>query len=116
MTQLECAGKNVTIDNDGFLTNIDDWNEDVARVLAKREGVDELDDHQIEIIKFMREYYKKFQAFPILNYVCKNVHQPKNCVSEAFVNPIKAWKIAGLPQASHINFETVDGEHYVLDI
>lgn len=115
MTEIKCAGKKVSIDKDGFLTNLDDWNEEVAQVLAKREGLVELDDNQMEIIKFMRKYYKKFKAFPILNYVCKNVHQPKQCVSEEFVDPMKAWKTAGLPQALHINFETVDGKHYVLE-
>jgi hypothetical protein len=29
--------------------------------------------------------------------MCKNVHQPKNCVTEQFIDPVKAWKIAGLP-------------------
>ena len=115
MAELEYAGKKVSIDNDGFLVNLDDWNEDVAQVLAKREGLSELDVHQMEIIKFMREYYKKFHAFPILRYVCKNVHQPRNCVNEAFIDPMKAWKIAGLPEASHIHFETVDEKHFVLE-
>ena len=115
MTEIENAEKKVTIDNDGFLTNLDDWDEEVAQVLAKREGLGELDNHQMEIIKFMREYYKKFKAFPILNYVCKNVRQQKHCVSEEFVDPMKAWKIAGLPRTLHLNFETADGKHYVLE-
>lgn len=115
MTVIECAGKNISIDNDGFLTNPDDWNEEVALLLAKLEGLRGLDDNQMEVIKFMRDYNRKFNAFPILSYVCKNVDQPRNCVSEEFIDPMKAWKIAGLPKASHLNFETVDGKHYVLE-
>jgi len=115
MTEIECAGKKVTIDNDGFLTNLDDWDEAVAQMLAKREGLGELGDNQMEIIKFMRKYYKDFKAFPILNYICKNVHQPKQCVSEEFVDPMKAWKIAGLPPTSHLIFETTDRKHYILE-
>ena len=115
MTELECAGKKVSIDNDGFLANPDDWNEDVAQALAEREGIGALDDHQMEVIKFMREYYRKFKAFPILNYVCKNVNLPRKCVRERFVDPTKAWKIAGLPEASHLKFESVDGKHYVME-
>jgi len=30
--------------------------------------------------------------------VCKNIHQPKECAYEQFPDPIKAWKIAGLPR------------------
>lgn len=115
MTEIKCSGKTISIDSEGFLTNLDDWNEEVAQALAKREGLSPLDDHQMEVIKFMREYYRKFKAFPILNYVCKNVHQPRGFVRERFVDPMKAWKIAGLPQALHLNFETVDGKHYVLE-
>lgn len=115
MNEIKCTGKKVTIDNDGFLTNLDEWDEEVAQVLAKREGLGELGDHQMGIIKFMREYYKKFKAFPILNYVCKNVNLPKQCISKEFVDPMKAWKIAGLPHTLHLSFETADGKHYVLE-
>lgn len=115
MNEIECGGKTVSIDKDGFLTNLDDWNEEVAQALAKREGIIELDEAQMAIVKFMREYYKKFKAFPILNYICKNVHQPRECISEEFTDPMKAWKIAGLPHNLHLNFETVDGKHYVLE-
>jgi len=115
MTELECAGKKIGFDNEGFLTNLDDWNEEVAQELARREGLRELDDQQMEIICFMREYFRKFKAFPILNYVCKNVNQKKQCVRERFIDPMKAWKIAGLPQTSHVKFESADGKHYVLE-
>ena len=57
----------------------------------------------MEIVKFMHSYYKKYHAFPILSYVCKNIHQPKDCVNEKFINPEKAWKIAGLPKLSGVN-------------
>jgi len=42
----------------------------------------------------MREYYKKHKFFPIARYVCKNVHQPRNCVMDKFMDPVKASKIA----------------------
>ena len=67
------------------------------RVLAAQEGITELAEDQLDILKFMREYYKKHKFFPIVRYVCKNVHQPRNCVTEKFMDPVTAWKIAGLP-------------------
>ena len=115
MTELECAGKKVQIDADGFLIDTEAWDEDVARALAEREGVEDFTDDKIEIVKFMRAYYQKFNAFPILNYVCKNIHQPRECVSEEFINPEKAWKIAGLPKQSGVHFVAVDGKHYLLE-
>ena len=115
MTEIECAGKKVQVDVDGFLIDTEDWDEDIARALAEREGVADFTGEKMEIVKFMRTYYKKFNAFPILNYVCKNIHQPRECVTEEFINPEKAWKIAGLPKLTGIHFVAVDGKHYLLE-
>ena len=57
-----------------------------------------------------------------LNYVCKHIHQPNKhihqpneCVNEQFVNPEKAWKIAGLPPLDGVHFISLDGgKHYLL--
>lgn len=94
---IEEKGLIITVDDDGFLVNIDDWSEPVARVLAAREGIADLPEDRLDILKFMREYYGKHRFFPIVRYVCKNVHQPNNCVTEQFIDPVTAWKIAGLP-------------------
>jgi TusE/DsrC/DsvC family sulfur relay protein len=98
MPTIEYSGGKVNLDEDGYLVNLNDWDEQVACALAEREGVDELTKEKMDIIKFMREYYKQYRSFPILDSVCKNIHQPKECVSEEFIDPLKAWKIAGLPR------------------
>jgi len=115
MSVLECAGKTVELDADGFLANQEDWDENVAQTLAAREGVDTLTSEQLEIISFMRNYYLKFKAFPILSQVCKIVCQPGKCVNEQFINPERAWKIAGLPKLSGIHFITLDGKNYAME-
>jgi len=91
----------IKVDNEGYLLNLDDWNEKVACALTQTvEGVDECDltDDRMEILKFMRDYFRKFESFPIVRQVCKNVHQDNECLYEQFLDPIKAWKIAGLPK------------------
>ena len=97
MPTLELEGRKITIDEDGFLARLEDWTETVARSLAAREGIADLSEDQLDILMFMRTYYLKHKFFPIVRYVCKNVHQPKNCVTDRFMDPVKAWKIAGLP-------------------
>jgi TusE/DsrC/DsvC family sulfur relay protein len=97
MPILKQADLTINLDDDGFLVNIEDWNETVANALSEKEGMGQLTHDQLDVLRFMREYYKKYNFFPILRYVCKNVHQPKNCVNEEFMNPVQAWKIAGLP-------------------
>jgi TusE/DsrC/DsvC family sulfur relay protein len=100
MPIIEYGSQKINVDDEGYLINFDDWNENVACALAEREGIEELTKEKIDILKFIREYYKKYNFFPILNAVCKNVHQPKNCVTEQFMDPLTAWKLAGLPKPS----------------
>lgn len=97
MPVIEYQGTQVEVDQDGYLADADKWDENIARALADNEGVGELTGDMMDVITFMRSYYRNYQAFPILNSVCKNVHQPADCVNEEFIDPLKAWKVAGLP-------------------
>jgi TusE/DsrC/DsvC family sulfur relay protein len=104
------------IDEEGFLADTDNWNEETAKILARREGIENLTEERLAIVKFLRNYYKKFEAFPILNYVCKNLKQSRGCLNEEFINPIKAWKIAGLPRLDGIHFVSVDsGKNFIME-
>jgi tRNA 2-thiouridine synthesizing protein E len=98
MPVIEYSGGTVSVDDEGYLSGIDSWNEEVACALAEREGVEELTGERLDVIRFMREYYMRYNAFPLLRGVCRNVHKPKDCFSEDFIDPLKAWKIAGLPK------------------
>jgi tRNA 2-thiouridine synthesizing protein E len=98
MTTLNYSRRRIDLDEDGYLKSFTDWNEDVAHALTEREGVGRLSKDKMDILLFMRDYYTKFNSFPILNAVCRNIHQPKECTYEQFPDPILAWKIAGLPK------------------
>lgn len=100
MKIIEYGDTKIELDDDGYLARFEDWNEKMACGLAENVGVDELSKEKIEVIKFMRDYYTQFKSFPVLNSVCRNVHQSHDCVNEDFVDPLKAWKIAGLPKPS----------------
>ncbi|MDI6816115.1 MAG: TusE/DsrC/DsvC family sulfur relay protein [Actinomycetota bacterium] len=91
-------GMPVDLDEEGYLIDYHQWDEAIAHALAEKEGVGELTPDRMEIIKFMRTYYEKYNYYPILRHVCKNVHQEKECINEEFIDPLKAVKIAGLPQ------------------
>jgi TusE/DsrC/DsvC family sulfur relay protein len=98
MPVIEYSGLKIKLDDEGYLVNPEDWNEKVACAIAENEEVEELTKDRMDIIKFMREHYRKYNFFPILDAVCLNVHQPRECVKKQFMEPIKAWKIAGLPK------------------
>lgn len=115
MAKIDYAGGSVEIDDEGHLVNTEEWNEEVAQALAAREGLQPLTEEMLDVVKFMRSFYRKFQSFPILNYVCKNVDQPRECVNEEFINPEKAWRIAGLPKQEGVHFVSTDGKHYLME-
>jgi len=115
MVALECNGRQIRLDEAGFLADLSDWNEEVAVVLASKEGIDSLSTEQLEIIRFMREYFLKYKVFPILNNVCRITRQPKECVNEQFIDPERVWKIAGLPKQDGVHFVTLDGKHYFME-
>lgn len=98
MAILEVSNLKIKLDDEGYLENADDWNEKVACALAEKEGVEELTKDRMEIINFLRDHYIKYNFFPVLGAICKSVHQPKECVVEKFMEPLTAWKVAGLPK------------------
>ena len=97
MPVIEYSGIKITLDDDGYLLYYEDWNETIAGALAEIEGVGELTKDKMDILIFMRQYFKEHKFFPIVRYVCKNVGQPRECVTDKFIEPVIAWKIAGLP-------------------
>ena len=98
MPSLKYEGGSVELDKNGYLVNINAWNEAVAAAIAGREGIKKLTEDRLEVIKFLRNYYVKFNSFPLLKMVCTNLHKPKTCASRPFkMDPLKAWKVAGLP-------------------
>jgi tRNA 2-thiouridine synthesizing protein E len=114
MVTIECYGKQVERDTGGFLLHEEDWNEEVAEILAAEEGLTEFGEEKKAIVRFMRDYYRTYKAFPLLGAVCKHIGQKRTCVNEEFTDPMKAWKIAGLPKPDNIDFVTVDGKNYIM--
>ena len=99
MQTLKYKGGSVDLDDDGYLVNIGSWNETIAAALAKNEGIKRLTAEHVEVVKFLRNYYMKFNSFPLLRMVCTNLDRPADCMTKPFnMDPLKAWKIAGLPQ------------------
>jgi tRNA 2-thiouridine synthesizing protein E len=50
-------GREVHVDDEGFLTEYDEWDQDLAKVLAANIGIDMTDEHW-KVIEFLRADYK----------------------------------------------------------
>ena len=72
MPMVTIAGKEIELDEEGFLTNLADWNRDVADYMAGEEKVDMTDAHW-EVIDFLREYYDEYQIAPAVRVLTKAI-------------------------------------------
>ncbi len=68
MATTTIAGAEVTVDEEGFMTEYDQWNKDIAAALATNIGI-ELGDSHWQVIKFLREDYKEQGETPMLRRV-----------------------------------------------
>ncbi len=57
MPVTELDGHAIHVDDEGFLTQYDEWDEGLAPVLARQIGI-ELTDAHWKVIRFLREDYK----------------------------------------------------------
>ena len=101
MEQAKNTNVSAEVDEAGFLVNSQDWNEKVACELAQSLSQPcQLTPQRLQILQFLRDYYEKFEGFPVVGYVCRQSNQSRECLYEEFLDPIQAWKIAGLPKAT----------------
>ena len=54
--KVEVNGKEVSTTDTGFLTNLEDWNKEIAMEIAKQEGI-ELTDRHWDVIHYLREEF-----------------------------------------------------------
>lgn len=54
---LHVAGREVLVDFEGYICNVDEWSEAFAEALAKDEGLALTDAHW-QVIRYLRDYYQ----------------------------------------------------------
>ena len=103
---LEIGGKVLETDEEGYLIDLNDWNEEAAVELAKSEEIEMTDNHW-EVVNFLREYYSEYQIAPAVRVLTKAIGKKfgaekgnSKYLYELFpYGPAKqACKIAGLPK------------------
>lgn len=100
MSIVEINGKQVELDEDGFLENPDDWNNDMVTYFAKMEEVSELTENHWKVINYLRDYFQKFGVAPMIRKLCKDTGFSLQEIYDMFPSgPAKgACKLAGLPK------------------
>ena len=93
------AGTEVHVDDEGFMTEYDEWNEEIANALAANIGI-ELGENHWRVIKFLREDYKEQGETPMLRRVSNVGGIPTKDLFQLFPKkPAKKMSyIAGVPK------------------
>ncbi|MDP6343805.1 MAG: TusE/DsrC/DsvC family sulfur relay protein [Alphaproteobacteria bacterium] len=99
-------GSTFESDEEGYITDISLWNEELADLIAQDEDIEMTDDHW-EVVNFLREYYEEYQIAPAIRVLTKAIKKKlgpekgnSGYLYELFpYGPAKqACKIAGLPK------------------
>jgi tRNA 2-thiouridine synthesizing protein E len=106
---IKIDGKIIETNNQGFICNLDDWNEEFAAKLAESEGIKLYTDHW-ELILYFRDYYQEYLVTPTMHDLVltlgkqknKHFHDLKEYEKHIYklfpTNPIhEICKLAGLP-------------------
>ena len=100
MSTTTIAGKEVHVDDEGFMTEYDEWNEDLGRSLAAAIGIDEMTDDHWKAINFLRSDFAEQGETPTLRRVQTAGGIPTKQLFKLFPKkPAKKMAyVAGLPK------------------
>lgn len=102
---IKIGSHNVELNTQGYLINFNDWNEDIARIMAQNEDI-ELSDFHWLTFDYLRQYYDKHQVPPSPRVIIRTVGDKSNIwgyTSSTFKRTFpkggykQACRLAGLP-------------------
>ena len=103
---IEYKGKQYQTDKHGYLSELNEWNEEIALHIAELEQIQMSDNHW-EVVHFVRDFYEEYQTSPAIRLLVKAM---KKQLGEEKGNSIylyklfpkgpakQATRIAGLPK------------------
>jgi len=94
------AGTAVTVDDDGFFADPQQWHEEMAPQIARESGVDSLTPQHWQVVTFMRHEYAEKGTGPSVRALSKTSGVSIKELYQLFPKgPAKlAAKIAGIPK------------------
>lgn len=100
MATIELEEMVLEVDGDGFLTQPEIWNEEVARQIAKIDGITEMNEKHWAIIKIIRDNYEEKGMAPMVRTICQEAGVRLREIYELFpLGPARgACRVAGLPK------------------
>lgn len=99
VTTALLGGKEIEVDDEGFIQQPELWDEAVARDIANGIGIPDLTDDHWSVVNYIRQYYLKFEIAPLIRRLCKVTGKDIDTIYDLFPDgPADgACKVAGLP-------------------
>ena len=98
MKQIEVNSISIELTDEGFMTDSERWNKDIAMELAKEEGI-ELTDKHFEVFNYLREKHAAGETLTIRKVGKSGIVDIKGLYELFPGGPLKkSSKIAGIPK------------------
>ncbi len=100
MSEKTIAGKQIKVTEDGYLEDMSQWDENIAKEIANELGI-ELTDKHFEVLKYLREKTATGEALSIRKVGKSGIVNIKELYQLFPKGPLKfSSKIAGIPKPS----------------
>ena len=95
----DIAGQTVDVNEEGYLTNMSQWNEAIAAAIAAEEGIGTLTAAHLKVIQYLRQQQAAGAALTIRSMGKSGVVTTKELYDLFPGGPLKkSSKIAGIPK------------------
>ncbi len=100
MAEKTIAGKSILVNDEGYMTDASQWDHDVAKELAKEDGI-ELTDKHFEVLEFLRATNEKGDTLTIRRVGKSGIVDIKGLYQLFPGGPLKiSSRVAGIPKPS----------------
>lgn len=100
MSKVTYGGKELEIDEDGFIQEPEKWDKAVAEDIAKTEEAYPMGEDHWKVVDYLRNYFLEFEIAPPIRMITKQTGIDLKTIYKLFPGgPAKgACKVAGLPK------------------
>ena len=98
--ELTVNNQKIEMDGDGFMLQPELWNDEVAKVIAQADDINDLTEDHWKVIRIIRQNYEEKGLAPRVRVICKETGLKLKQIYELFpLGPARgACRVAGLPK------------------
>ena len=98
--EIVVNNQKIEMDGDGFMLQPELWNDEVAKVIAQADDINDLTEDHWKVIRIIRQNYEEKGLAPMVRVICKETGLKLKQIYELFpLGPARgACRVAGLPK------------------